>query len=183
MEENNKTETKSINDRLAVRGRELKELKEQVEASEKRAADAELERDRALEIIRDSKALTEEYQGRSEARQSRADIEREKDTLAKAKLSHQLDISTGRAELVKGIALKYGVDPEFMVSLNLKSAEQIEKVAQRIGNIREEVTPEPELHPDSGFSSGGEHTPTTDELETMPMREYARWREKQKPKE
>lgn len=176
-----KTEATKAKASLSEAESQLSETKQQISDLEKRIDDAE------LEGARDDPERVKLYQQRQELRVKESALEEGKRKLAKDKLEHEAEIKVARESqgeiAIWQTAIKYGVDPVKLKELNLTSPEQIEAVAKAIAAQKTAASPpggegSAALLPDSGVTSGGEGTPTVEQLEKMTPTQYAAWRKK-----
>ena len=193
--------TKKLSDAKAAAGREQKKLTEQIEAanavSESLRQNAEIingkltalqqQIDEAeLDKARDDPQLLNLYQRKHdlETRATTLEERERKVVTGEAQLKADKEaIASAKAETtVARVAIKYHLNIEDLSDLGITDEEALEKVAAKLAGGKGKTPKDKDagdLEPDSGLTSGGEHTPTIEELEKMPMAEYIKWREKQ----
>jgi len=185
--------TKMVSDIKAAAGREQKKLADQIEAARQDAEKAnqrlnELQKqidEAELDKARDDPELLKLYQRKRETEDKVRSIESRERDLTKREAQLESDkkaIAEANAEaMVVEVALKYGLSIETLENLGITDREQLDKVAGAIATSKPPPKEgEGELTPDSGISSGGEHTPTAEELEKMTPEQYVAWRKKTK---
>ena len=184
--------TKMVSDIKAAAGREQKKLADQIEAARQDGEKAnnrlnELQKqidEAELDKARDDPELLKLYQRKRETEDKVKDIESRERNLAKREAQIESDkkaIAEANVEaMVVEVALNYGLNIETLEDLGITDREQLDKVAAKIAAFKPPPKKEGEegLKPDSGISSGGEHTPTAEELEKMTPEQYAAWRKK-----
>ena len=185
--------TKMVSDIKAAAGREQKKLADQIEAARQDGEKAnnrfnELQKqidEAELDKVRDDPELLKLYQRKRETEDKVKGIESRERDLAKREAQLESDkkaiAEANQEAMVVEVALNYGLSIETLEDLGITDREQLDKVAERIAAFTKtssEKEGEEGLKPDSGISSGGEHTPTAEELEKMTPEQYAAWRKK-----
>jgi len=187
---------KQVSDALAAAGRDAKALADKeaglnaqqgaINARQAEIDEQERQRDAAeLEAARGDPDRLRVYQDRqSQKRESagieaqKADIKKQQADIDRQKTEHAAEIQAAQDAMLEikiwQIATKYKVDPVALKNLNLPTVEQIEEVAKvmpkQLGEGEAEATA---LTPDSAVTSGGQGEPTQEQLEKMPMGQYA----------
>ena len=200
-----------LSDALAAKGRDDKTLsdreatlnsrQEGLDARQAEIAEQERQRDaEELEVARiaatkgDSEPM-KIYQDKKTQRKlvddigtQRGDVKKEREALDRDKAEHAAEIKAARETQMEikifEIATRENVDPQKLKDLNLPTVEQIEAVAKVLPKLPakgEDETPEG-LSVDSGVTSGGQGEPTKEQLEKMPMAQYAAYAEKRDAK-
>lgn len=195
--------TKMVSDAKAAAGREQKKLADQLEAanavSESLRQDAETTKGKLtalqrqideaeLDKARDDPQLLNLYQRKQDLEQRATAIEERERKVATSEAQLKADkeaIAKAKADAtVAQVAVKYHLNIEDLADLGITDEEALEKVAAKIGKPSKKKAGEGEkededLMPDSGLTSGGEHTPTMEERDKMSPEQYIAWRKKQ----
>lgn len=191
--------TKKVSDLKAVAGREQKKLTDQIEAanavSESLRQDAEvingkltaLQRqidDAELDKARDDPALLNLYQRKQDLEARATTLEERERKVATGEVQLKADkdaiAEAKRESMVVKVAVKYHLNIEDLSDLGITDEEALEKVAAKLagGKPAKKDKDAGDLEPDSGLTSGGEHTPTVEELDKMTPAQYDAWRKK-----
>jgi hypothetical protein len=183
---------KAKSDALAKAGRDAKsfELREKSLTEREEAIKAkEVEIEAAeLEEARTDPTKMQTYQAKQAKKQQLADINTERAKLKKDREDFERDKTEHEAEITAAretqreidiweLGEKYGLDPVMLKDLNLP-LDQTETVAKRLAQNKPPETTE--LKTDSGVTSGA-GKPTPEQLEKMPMGDYAAHRKKEEP--
>jgi len=196
--------TKMVSDAKAASGREQKKLTDQIEeankVSESLRQNAEITNGKLtalqrqideaeLDKAKDDPQLLSLYQQKQNLQTRATDLEERERKVATSEAQLKADkeaIAAAKAEatIVK-VAVKYHLNIEDLSDLGITDEEALEKVAAKIAGGKpkkkagEEDKDAGDLTPDSGISSGGEHTPTMEERDKMSPEQYIAWRKKQ----
>lgn len=156
--------------------------KTQVESYVKRLAEIEEEKARGeLEGIRDNPDALSLWQARQTHKESVRALEAQQTSFEQERSQFLTDLEElksyksfkGAMEIVSKPEYK-GVDAQKLVDLTDGSSEKMEALAKLLKAGMGQPAATPTL-PDSGKSTGGAGEPTAEELESMPVEQYAQW--------
>jgi hypothetical protein len=184
-------DAKALSDREAT----LKADREAIEAKRTELAEWERRRDETelAEARRDPDKLAAWQKKQADKTRDvefttrETNIKKREADLAKREAEHEAEIKATQETQLEiklwEIGAKHKLDPvilkDTMKDLNLTTVEQAEALAKRLTGQR---PPEGEFNPVSGVTSGGHGEPTAEQLEKMPMPDYAAYAKKRDAK-